>query len=82
MLQQSGFDITFQHLDGHDVRVQKSGVTSPGDVVQIKKEGMPRRGGSGKTVGSLFIRFSISFPKVSMLVPFIRFVASFASVFV
>lgn len=62
---QSGFEVVFQHLDGHDVRVTKTGVTSPGDVIQMKKEGMPRRGSGGKTFGSLFIRFSIVFPKVN-----------------
>eukprot|EP00903_Cladosiphon_okamuranus_P017902 g16473.t1 len=60
----SGFEVSFKHLDGHVVDVKRSGITSPGDVMQIKKEGMPRRGGNGKTFGSLYIRFSIAFPKV------------------
>eukprot|EP00752_Nemacystus_decipiens_P006006 g5424.t1 len=60
----SGFETSFKHLDGHLVEVKRGGITSPGDVLQIKKEGMPRRGSSGKTFGSLYIRFSIAFPKV------------------
>lgn len=61
---QSGFEVNFKHLDGHMVKVKKQGITSPGDVMQLKKEGMPRRGSNGKTFGSLYIRFSIAFPKV------------------
>ena len=61
---QSGFEVSFKHLDGHVVEVKRGGITSPGDVMQIKKEGMPRRGSNGKTFGSLYIRFSIAFPKV------------------
>ncbi|CAM9990439.1 unnamed protein product [Ectocarpus sp. 12 AP-2014] len=60
----SGFEVNFKHLDGHMVKVKKQGITSPGDVMQLKKEGMPRRGSNGKTFGSLYIRFSIAFPKV------------------
>lgn len=47
--------------------MKKTGITSPGDVMQMKKEGMPRRGSHGKSFGSLYIRFSIAFPKVFML---------------
>lgn len=46
------------------MEVKRGGITSPGDVMQIKKEGMPRRGSNGKAFGSLYIRFSIAFPKV------------------
>lgn len=61
---QSGFDISFQHLDGHEIRAKRDGVTPPGDVLKLVKEGMPRRGSGGKTFGSLYIRFSVVFPKV------------------
>lgn len=64
MTPQSGFEFSFKHLDGHLVEVKREGITSPGDVMQMKKEGMPRRGSNGKTFGSLYIRFSIAFPKV------------------
>lgn len=43
---------------------KKEGVTSPGDVVQLKNVGMPRRGSGGKTFGHLYIRISVVFPKV------------------
>lgn len=59
----SGFDISFQHLDGHEIRAKRDGVTPPGDVLKLVKEGMPRRGSGGKTFGSLYIRFSVVFPK-------------------
>lgn len=61
---QSGFDISIKHLDGHEVNAKKTGITSHGDVVQLKKEGMPRRGSGGKSFGNLYVRFSIIFPKV------------------
>lgn len=61
---QSGFDISIKHLDGHEVKAKKTGITSHGDVVQLKKEGMPRRGSGGKSFGNLYVRFSIIFPKV------------------
>lgn len=44
--------------------MKKVGITAPGDVIQMEKEGMPRRGSSGKKFGNLFIRFSVVFPKV------------------
>lgn len=59
----AGFETTFAHLDGRQVKFKKEGVTSPGDVVQLKKEGMPRRGSGGKTFGNLYIRISVVFPK-------------------
>lgn len=61
---QSGFDMSFKHLDGHEVQIKKVGITAPGDVIQMEKEGMPRRGSSGKKFGNLYIRFSVIFPKV------------------
>lgn len=63
---QTGIDISFEHLDGHVVKKRKEGVTSPGDVIKLPNEGMPRRGSDGKAFGNLYIRFSVVFPKVRM----------------
>ena len=36
-----GFDKTLTHLDGHDVRIKKTGVTAPGLREKFRGEGMP-----------------------------------------
>ena len=55
-----GFDKYIEHLDGHKVRVKKSGVSQDGDVITIKEEGMPIHN-TGQ-YGDLFVTLKIKFP--------------------
>lgn len=55
-----GFKRELKHLDGHMVTVENKGITSPGQVMKIAKEGMPVYE-TGKK-GDLYITFIISFP--------------------
>ena len=56
-----GFDKYITHLDGHQVRVKKDGISQQGDVIKIKGEGMPVHN-KGDT-GDLFISLKIKFPQ-------------------
>eukprot|EP00735_Rhodelphis_limneticus_P006893 TRINITY_DN19361_c0_g1::TRINITY_DN19361_c0_g1_i1::g.7885::m.7885 TRINITY_DN19361_c0_g1::TRINITY_DN19361_c0_g1_i1::g.7885 ORF type:complete len:366 (+),score=73.57,sp/Q5RAJ6/DJB11_PONAB/49.86/5e-113,DnaJ/PF00226.26/1.9e-28,CTDII/PF01556.13/19,CTDII/PF01556.13/8.9e-25 TRINITY_DN19361_c0_g1_i1:75-1172(+) len=58
----AGFKMEIKHLDKRMVLVERSGVTSPGDVMKIKGEGMPKHGAPSKK-GNLYITFDIDFPK-------------------
>lgn len=57
-----GFDKTFEHLDGHKVVVKKADVTFCSEVVQIRGEGMPRKGNKASK-GDLFVTLNINFPR-------------------
>jgi DnaJ-related protein SCJ1 len=56
-----GFSKVIKHLDGHDVKVEKTDVTKPGEVIQIEEEGMPFHNFPSQA-GSLFIEFGIRMP--------------------
>ncbi|CAN0346262.1 unnamed protein product, partial [Discosporangium mesarthrocarpum] len=60
----TGFKTSFEHLDGHEVVVERTGVTPPGEVMTLEGEGMPRRSDRGKTFGVMNIKFTVIFPKV------------------
>lgn len=58
-----GFEKSIRHVDGHEVRVKKEGVTQPDEVLVIQDEGMPQYE-SPSIKGNLHIRFTILFPNV------------------
>lgn len=55
-----GFEKEFIHLDGHQVKVSRSVVSQPGDVIKVEGEGMPYHQSSGN--GDLLITLEIVFP--------------------
>lgn len=57
-----GFEKTFNHLDGHEVVVRKTDVTYCAETMQIKGEGMPKKG-SKSAKGDLYVTFDIVFPR-------------------
>ena len=56
-----GFEKYITHLDGHQVKVKKDGVSQQGDVIKIKGEGMPIHN-KGDT-GDLYVVLKIIFPQ-------------------
>ena len=54
-----GFEKEITHLDGHKVSIKKNGVSQPGEVIRIKKEGMPihNKGDNGDLLVTLKIKF-------------------------
>jgi DnaJ-related protein SCJ1 len=54
-----GFNREIIHLDGHKVPIKKNTVSQPGEVIRIKKEGMPihNKGDSGDLLVTLKIKF-------------------------
>ena len=58
-----GFSKTFQHLDGHEVKVNKDTVSYCSEIMMIKGEGMPKKGKKKDDKGDLFVTLEIDFPK-------------------
>jgi DnaJ-class molecular chaperone len=56
-----GFEKTIKHLDGHEVKIRREGVTMPGAVMKVAGEGMPKKDDSS-SYGDLYIEFSVQFP--------------------
>ena len=56
-----GFEKYITHLDGHQVKVKRDGVSQQGDVLKIKGEGMPIHN-KGDT-GDLYVVLKIVFPQ-------------------
>ena len=54
-----GFEREISHLDGRVVKVTRSKVTKPRQVISLANEGMPRMSGG---YGYLRIKFSVLFP--------------------
>ncbi len=54
-----GFSTPVEHVDGHLLPVEKTGVTSCGSVMRLSGEGMPRKKGG---FGDLYITFTVEFP--------------------
>ena len=55
-----GFSKEIQHLDDHSVKLERSGVTQPGEVEKIVGEGMPHHEYSSQ-FGDLFVEYVIKF---------------------
>ena len=58
----AGFDKAFTHFDGHEVRLKRDGITTPGLVETIAKEGMPVHN-QHKKFGNLVVTYEVDFPK-------------------
>ena len=58
----AGFDKAFTHFDGREVRVKRDGITTPGLVETIAKEGMPVHN-QHKKFGNLVVTYEVDFPK-------------------
>lgn len=56
-----GFEKTIRHLDGHEVKIRREGITSHGAVMTVKGEGMPLRD-DPEEFGGLYIEFHVDFP--------------------
>jgi len=56
-----GFEKTFNHLDNHEVKIERTGVTPPGFTLKLEGEGMPLHN-SPDVTGDLYITFNINFP--------------------
>ncbi|KAF7424622.1 DnaJ- protein scj1 [Pleurotus ostreatus] len=56
-----GFDRNLTHLDGHVVRLRRTGVTQPGFVQKIEEEGMPIHEHRG-SFGDLFVEYNVVLP--------------------
>lgn len=56
-----GFRRAIHHLDGHEVVLQATGITKPGDYHYIEGEGMPIQNQEPKR-GNLFVFYSVAFP--------------------
>lgn len=57
-----GFEKEFKHLDDHIVSVVRSSVTSPGQILVKKDEGMPVHSDPSMR-GNLFIKIVVDFPE-------------------
>lgn len=57
-----GFEKAFAHLDGHEVTLQRSGVTQYAQQVRIAGEGMPRHHVPSEH-GDLYVTFNVELPQ-------------------
>lgn len=57
-----GFQDSFQHMDGRNVSLVRTGVTQTGWVGTIQGEGMPIRGSAGKK-GNLYVEYELVLPE-------------------
>jgi DnaJ-class molecular chaperone len=57
-----GYDRTFRHLDGRDVRLAHAGVTQPFETRRVEGEGMPQHD-TPSVHGALFVQFIVDLPK-------------------
>jgi len=58
----TGFHRNLTHLDGHVVTLSSNKVTQHGEVVRIKKEGMPHHNVPSMK-GDLFVKYQVELPK-------------------
>lgn len=56
-----GFTASIEHLDGHNVTLQRSGVTQPNQVVEYLNEGMPKHDFPSE-FGTLFVDHQVYLP--------------------
>jgi len=66
-----GFTTKVTHLDGHEVLIERRGVTSCGSTMRVNGEGMPKKGhvdraqnghGTTSVFGDLIVTFAVEFP--------------------
>ena len=53
----TGFTVEMFHLDGRKIELVREGITPPGHVLRVEKEGIP------KGCGNLFVTINVSFPE-------------------
>ena len=58
----TGFNISIDHLDGHQVQITREKVTWPGARIRKKGEGMPNYH-NNNLFGILYVTFDVDFPK-------------------
>ncbi|CAF1032855.1 unnamed protein product [Rotaria magnacalcarata] len=58
----NGFDVSFPHLDGHDVIVKREKITWPGARIKKKGEGLPQHD-QNNIIGDLYVTIDVDFPK-------------------
>ncbi|CAF4813969.1 unnamed protein product [Rotaria socialis] len=58
----NGFDVSFPHLDGHDVVVKREKITWPGARIKKKGEGLPQHD-QNNIIGDLYVTIDVDFPK-------------------
>ena len=57
-----GFERRIRHLDGHQVLIANDAISSPGQVIVIRGEGMPIKGVPSE-FGELRVELQVNFPK-------------------
>ncbi|CAF1282279.1 unnamed protein product, partial [Rotaria sordida] len=58
----NGFDVSFPHLDGHNVTIKRQKITWPGARIKRKGEGLPQHD-QNNIVGDLYVTIDVDFPK-------------------
>jgi len=58
----NGFNISFPHLDGHQVTINREKITWPGARIKKKGEGLPQHD-QNNIVGDLYVTIDVDFPK-------------------
>jgi DnaJ-class molecular chaperone len=56
-----GFSKNITHLDGHQVLIERTEITKPGEIIKISEEGMPHHNFPSQ-VGDLFVHFTVIMP--------------------
>eukprot|EP00164_Ancoracysta_twista_P005348 GFYU01007313.1.p1 GENE.GFYU01007313.1~~GFYU01007313.1.p1 ORF type:complete len:360 (-),score=139.92 GFYU01007313.1:581-1660(-) len=57
-----GYKKSIRHLDGHNVHIESTSITSPFYVRKVKEEGMPLHESSSE-FGDLLVKMKVDFPK-------------------
>lgn len=57
-----GFTKRVRHLDGHEVKITRTEVTQPGQIIEIEGEGMPQHNFPSET-GKLIVEFKVGLPE-------------------
>jgi len=55
-----GFKRIINHLDNHEIEIERSGITNPNFVIKIPTEGMPTRNGG---FGDLYVEIIVLYPE-------------------
>ncbi|CAF5193716.1 unnamed protein product, partial [Rotaria magnacalcarata] len=58
----NGFNVSFPHLDGHKVTINREKITWPGARIKKKGEGLPQHD-QNNIIGDLYVTIDVDFPK-------------------
>jgi len=61
----NGFEVSFPHLDGHNVTIKREKITWPGARIKKKGEGLPQHE-QNNVFGDLYVTIDVDFPKGEM----------------